>query len=283
MATERVVIITTIKVATTVARTYDNVFNNASFLAKASLGPLMVALLIDFAATERRIWGRGSYVYSDDTPIGQWIFLFLAESLFLLPLIAFVPALVAFHKRLEDPYLEAAWIPSLRDPVPSYLTRCFLGAVLYFLPVVSGFLIAVSTWTPWIIFSALVISHAIGLYLVSRITMIYPAMACGQRIGLTESWHMTGRSKWKIFATTLAVTSPLLAIYLAVLASLYLPVLTHSAEMTAQEFGILITAKMYESVWYATPVLFLIALAFTSCVSEIYKKLSPEADIAEVF
>lgn len=232
------------------------------------------------AATEGRIWSRGSYNRLTDSSFGQWTILLLGESLFLLPFIAFVPALIAFHKKIENPSQMAFWMPSFRNPVRRYLRFGLLSAAYYFFPIIVAFSSALPLKNLVELPLYLTFGHFLGLTLTSRMSLVFPAIAINQRLGLIESWKVTGANSTKIFFVLFLAILPLLLITLTCIAALYVPAFSFW-NADPQILGAAISSSMKSAVFVITPILFCIALVFTSCTSEIYKRLVKPADSDE--
>lgn len=242
--------------------------------------PLALALLIDVVATEGRIWSRGSYNRLTESSPGQWTILLLGESLFLLPFVAFVPALIAFHKKIETPNLEASWIPNFRHPTAKYLWIGIVGAATFFLPIATGFRLALPMESYWEVPLFVVLGQLVGLYFVSRFSVVFPAISVTRPLGLVGGWLATRECNIKVFFAHFLATLPLVLIFLICFTLLYIPAFA-ILNANPQVLGAAISSSMQSAVFVITPILFCIALVFTSCASEIYRQLTKPNDHSE--
>lgn len=240
--------------------------------------PFGLAVLLDWALTQARIWARGSHAYTSDSSVGDWLILSLTELLVFAPLLLATPVFVALHRSLAGIPSKASFLPSYRSVVVRYLKALACLVLAYLVPVLgSGFILTQFTPRPslWLPVSVLTVGHVLGLYLVGRLGLVLPALATERAISYRESWRMTERIRIQAMLALFVSTLPLLVVYLAVTLALYLPVLTGIFSGSPAVVGAAVVKAMNTGVWVSTAFFFLIGTVIAGCLSVMHERLTP--------
>ncbi len=259
---------------------FELISKNLPFIAKAALIPVALAFLLDLISTFIRVRSRAGMIFDPET-VARDLFLFFGESLFLLPLVAFVLFLIPWHRRLVKCNERSRVRPSFRHPFAAYSLYGLLAACCYFFPhVVVGFV-----WTK--IFDLaflsgvpifLILGHSGGILLSSAICLTFPSLALGANVGLIGSWWMVRKDFWSVYLVFLTSMTPLLLVFLSGLLVVYWPALTSFLD-DDRTLGAAIIDGMYLGILVAIPVMFIVAVVYSTCSTLIFQHLREDRDV----
>jgi len=208
-----------------IVRAYKAVFENLGSLARAAALPLVLYLLISVA----QFWLVGSLVRSQTAgaqdgslPFGQLGLLYIVNLLALIPYVFFA---VAWHRftlltpEREIPHLLPAWRFRHTRFIGYVLA---IGVVIYVIG--AGLAGSVSLFAtsgdstaahgegqpaPWLMVLTLLLG-IIGLYVVMRVSFVFPAVAVDERYGFRDSWRHTKGQGWRLVTASFLAIAPLM-------------------------------------------------------------------------
>lgn len=188
---------------------YDLWFGSFGLWLRAAALPFVLLILIDYAmlrslAEARQAGGPEPLAHDLRVALGivvdAIIYTLLGVSWHRWALLSerprLLPAIGSEHLRFM------AWALALM-----FLSQFAAGTVM-------SLVLAIASQSFNAILAGALAAFIVSLYFIARMSVIYPAAALGQRLGLLGAWQMTRKQGWALFWAYILVCIPLIAIFL---------------------------------------------------------------------
>ncbi len=188
---------------------YDLWFSGFGMWMRAAGLPIALLILIDFASWQSLIGARQD---GGPQPLAADLRFALKT---IVDAIIFTLLGVSWHR-----WALLGERPSLLPPIGREHLRFLIWTlVLLFLSqfasgTILGLVLALTTRSLDMVLLGSLVAFVASLYFVARMSVIYPAAAIGQKLGLLAAWQMTRGQGWALFWALILVCIPLVAAFL---------------------------------------------------------------------